>query len=138
VVGINGTIVYNQSRELTGILSLAPGQEARWKSYIRAGQRNPFNFTDLESLSARLTIGAFERYIIEQSSPYPSSSPPSPSPSPPSSSPAASSPSPFLSGSRDYRLQSLLSFHVFNLSDPPMKCSGVCRARFGTNLLIER
>jgi hypothetical protein len=69
VVGMTGTIVYNQSSELRGILSLAPGQEARWKSYIRAGQRNPFNFTDLELLSARLTVGSFERYIIGQLSP---------------------------------------------------------------------
>jgi len=41
VVGTNRTIVYNQSSELTGILSLAPGQEARWKLYIRTGQKNP-------------------------------------------------------------------------------------------------
>jgi hypothetical protein len=69
VVGMTGTIVFNQTNELTGILSLAPGQDARWKSYIREGQRNPFNFTDPESLSARLTVGVFERYIIEKLSP---------------------------------------------------------------------
>ena len=71
VVGINGTIDCNQSSKLTRILSLAPGQEARWKSYIRTGQRNPFDCTGPESLSARLTVGAFERYIIGNRLPIP-------------------------------------------------------------------
>jgi hypothetical protein len=125
-----------------GHLIAGAGSRSKMEVMYQSRTEKSFNYTDPESLSARLTIGAFERYTIGQSFPYPS--PPSPSPSPPSPStftspsPTAYSPSPFLSGLRDYRLQSLLSFHLFNLSDPLMKCSGVCRARFGTNLLIER